>query len=213
MTIASGNVINRENLQGVDYPFGVFFLQAVGYLLIDPLDPPATLLWVYEDDQPLPEKERSRLKVKVPKGLRLYLYGLALPRGILRTQAQSLQLRAAPIIYAPDPLTGEPVETGIGAGVSFQTIPIAPILSKIYDPVKPQSEAGASLNLYPLLGMDAGTPLLLAENSYLQISTGSPILLEPEIKTPMRIAVVVAGWMKDSRAVSIDDIGGWSTHV
>ncbi|MGL4349304.1 MAG: hypothetical protein ACRCT2_01775 [Plesiomonas shigelloides] len=213
MTLASGNVINRENLQGVSYPFGNFFLQTVGYLLIDPLEPPSSTLWVYEDDQALPEKERSRLKVKLPKGLRLYLYGVAVPRGVLRSQTQTLQLRAAPIIYTPDPITGEPVETGIGLGVAFQSIPIAPILTKIYDPIEPLSEASASINLYPLAGMDAGSVLLLTEDSYLQVTTGSPILLNPEIKTPMRIAVVVAGWMKDPRSVSIDDIGGWSTRV
>lgn len=213
MTIASGNVINRENLQGVDYPFGVFFLQTVGYLLIDPLEPPATTFWVYEDDQSPPEKERSRLKVKLPKGLRLYLYGLSLPRGILKAQNQSLQIEAAPVIYTPDPLTGDLVETGMGAGVPFQALPIAPILTKIYDPFKPLAEASGSINVYPLLGMDAGTTLPLLEDSYLRINSGTPLLLNPEIKTPMRIAVVVAGWMKDSRSVSIDDIGGWSTRV
>jgi hypothetical protein len=213
MTIASGNVINRENLQGVDYPFGVFFLQTVGYLLIDPLEPPTSVFWVYEDDQAPVEKERSRLKVKLPKGLHLYLYGLSLPRGVLKTQSQSLRIAAAPVIYTPDPITGDRVETGIGADVPFQVLPIAPILAKIYDPFKPLAEASDSINVYPLLGLDAGTAVPLLEDSYLRVNSGTPLLLNPEIKTPMRIAVVVAGWMKDSRSVSIDDIGGWSARV
>ena len=215
MTIASGNVINRENLLGVDYPFGVWFSQAVGYIHIDPDEPLQTSFWVYEEDQAPPIKEKSRKKVKLVKGLYPYLFGVAVPRGIKPLQTQSLAISTAPIVYTANPLTGDLEETGIGPLVSFSTpIPIAPLLAKIYDPLFPIREISESKNAYPLPGFDTGAVVPLLENSYLKVDTGTPILLSPEalkLKKPIRIAIVVAGWKKDVLSVSVNDIGGWST--
>jgi hypothetical protein len=217
MTIASGNVINRENLLGVDYPFGVWFSRPVGYIHIDPEDDLLTTsFWVYEEAQAPPVKEKSRLKVKLPKGLYLYLFGVAVPRGVAPLSTNIFSANTAPIIYTPDPLTGDLKETGIGPLVPFSTpIPIAPMLLKIYDPLFPLNELSESKNAYPLPGFDAGAAVPLVENSYLKINTGTPIVLSPEAlkaKKPLRIAIVVAGWKKDVLSVSVGDIGGWSTN-
>ena len=206
MTIASGNVINRENLKGVDYPFGVYFSQAVGYIQIDPEDDPLqTAFWVYEEDQTPPVKEKDRKKVKIPKGLFLYLFGVAVPRGLAANQTQSLAASSAPVIYTVDPLTGDRVETGIGAPIAFSTpIPIAPMLAKIYDPLFPLQEISESKNAYPLPGFDAGATTALTEDSYLRITTGTPLVLSTEAlkkKKPLRLAIVVAGWKKDPLSV------------
>jgi hypothetical protein len=217
MTIASGNVINRENIQGVDYPFGVRLHQAVGYILLDPEELPQTEYWVYEEDQLLPTKEKSRKKVKLPKGLHTYLYGIAIPRGIAPLQAQSFTATSHPLIYTVNPLTGLREETGIGGPTALSApIPIGPMLTKIYDPLFPLNEISESKNAWPLPGFDAGAVVPLTENSYLKISTGSQVLLSAEVlklKKSMRCAVVFAGWMKDDLSVSINDIGGWSTNA
>jgi hypothetical protein len=216
MTIAAGNVINRENLLGVDYPFGVWFSQSVGYIHVDPEDDLLTTsFWVYEEGQAPPVKEKSRPKVKLPKGLYLYLFGVAVPRGIAPLSTNTFTANTARIIYTPDPLTGDLKETGIGPLVPFSTpIPIAPMLTKIYDPLFPLDQISESKNAYPLPGFDAGAVVPLVENSYLKIDTGTPIVLSPEakLKKPIRIAIVVAGWKKDPLSVNIGDVGGWSTN-
>lgn len=215
MTIAAGNVINRDNTFGVSYPPGVLITQACGFIFIDPEEPPQTVFNVYEEDQRPPLKERSRVKVRLPKGMHPYLYGLAVPRGLAQAQAQTMTARSVPIIYTPDPITGILVETGLGAPVALSTpISIGPMLVEIYDPFNPINETSRSNNAWPLPGFDAGSPVPLIENSYLQITASAPIALSPEAlkaKKPIRIAVVVAGWQKDPMSVSINDIGGWST--
>ena len=40
MSLATGNVINRDNSRGISYPPGVLFTQVVGYIFIDPEEPP-----------------------------------------------------------------------------------------------------------------------------------------------------------------------------
>lgn len=216
MALAAGNVINRENFRGVDYPFGVLFSQLVGYIFIDPEEPAQTDFWVYEEGQAPPPKERNRLKVKLPKGMFPYLYGVAVPRGVAPLQTQTLTATSVPIVYTASPLTGILEETGLGGPVALSTgISIGPLLTKIYDVAKPLAEASDSRNAYPLPGFDGGSPAALTENSYLKITSSAAILLSPQalkLKKPIRLAVVVAGWQKDPLTVSINDIGGWSTH-
>lgn len=224
MVLATGNVINRENAQGIDNPFGVLFYQTIGYILVDPDDMTPTEYWVYEEGKAPPTREVSRKRVEIPKGLFPYLYGVSLPRGLTPGQTLTLTAQSVPIVYGVDPLTGFPVQTGLGTPVTMLTpIPIGPILAQIYDPVAPMSECSDSRNTYPLPGMDnIPAPIdglnvarpFLASNSYIKIVSSAPILLSAKAraqKKPARIAVVIGGWRKSLATVSISDIGGWST--
>lgn len=224
MVLATGNVINRENAQGVDSPFGVLFYQSLGYILIDAEDTASTEYWVYEEGKAPPTREAPRQRIQIPKGLFPYLYGVSIPRGIAPGQTQTLTAQSVPIVYAVAPLTGLPVQTGVGTPVTMLTpIPVGPILARIYDPVTSMTECSDSRNTYPLPGMD-NTPApvdglatgraSLASNSYVKIVIPTPLLLSAKAlarKKPIRIAVVIAGWQKSESTVSIGDIGGWSS--
>ena len=205
-----------SDLNGISYPPGVLFTQVVGYILIDPEEPPQISFNIYEEGVAQPPKERNWEKVQVPKGMHPYLYGVAIPRGLAPLQTAVLAISSVPIIYAPDPLTGLPKEIGQGAPIAFSTpIGLGPILAKIYDPLFPVSQASDSRNAYPLPGMDGGGAVPLAENSYLRVAASAPIVLSAaalKLKKPIRIAVTVAGWQKDPVTITVDDAGGWSTY-